>query len=239
MSPEISLQKHGGAEPPRSSSDLKNPSKRARRPAVEECSKLLQIFGILLLSLVGFLSTSALWSSPLPTISKSFAQSCALKIKSLEEFVPKKKSGAKQTTHFLEDEVNSYLALNLKSQYHPCLKNLELAFRKNRMQVVATIDFDRLSSSSRGVLSNIIGLMFSGIHTITAQGELLSTQGKARFQLERASFDGNTIPNYLVNEIITAVGLRQQPPFNPIQYSELPYEIDSLDLRSGYIIVYQ
>jgi hypothetical protein len=239
MSPKISSQKRGGAEPLRSYIDWKNPSKSAGRSAIAAHSKNLQTMGVLLLFLMGFIGTSALWSSSLRANSKSAARSCTSKIQSLEDFVPKKKSGLKQTTQFSEDEVNSYLALNLKAEYHPCLKDLELTFQKNRMQMVATIDFDQLGSTSKSVLPNIIRLLFSGTHTVTAQGKLLSDQGKGRFQLERASFDNSVIPNYLVNEIIAAVGLRQKPPFNPIQYSELPHEIDSLDLQSGYIIVYQ
>jgi hypothetical protein len=239
MLPKISSQKRGGAEPLRSSIDLNNPPKRSKRSAIEDHSKSLRVLVGCLLCLVGFLGTSGLWSLPLGANSKSAARSCESKLKALEDFVPKKQSGKHQTIQILENEANSYLAWNLKSQFHPCLKNLELAFLKNRMQIVATIDFDLLGSTSRHILPNIISVLFSGTHTIEAQGALISNKGKGRFKLERASFDGSAVPNYLVNEIITAVGLRQKPPFDPIQYSEMPYEIDSLNLQSGYIIVYQ
>ena len=180
-----------------------------------------------------------MWSFPVRASSKSAALRCESKLKSLEDFIPKKKSGKHQSVQISEDEANSYIARNLKSQFHPCLKNLEVAFQKNRMQILATIDFDRLASTSKNILPNIISVLFSGAHTIEAQGRLISSQGKGRFQLEHARFDSSAIPNYLVNEIITAVGLRQKPPFDPLKDSEMPYEIDSLDLQSGYIIVYQ
>jgi len=239
MSLSTSSQKRGGAEPLKSSIDLKNPSKRAKRSAIEDQFKSFLVFGGLLLSLMGYLGASALWGLPLRANSKSAARSCETKLRSLEDFVPRKKSGEHQSIQISENEANSYLERNLKSQFHPCLKNLELVFLKNRMQIAAIVDFDRLGTTSKHILPNIISLMFSGTHSIEAQGELISNQGKGRFQLESAHFDNNAIPNYLVNEIMTAVGLRQKPPFDPVQYSELPYEIDRLDLQSGYIIVYQ
>jgi hypothetical protein len=218
---------------------LKNPSKRTKRSSIEDRFKSLLVSGGLLLSLMGCLDASGLWGTPLHANSKSAALSCEKKLKSLEDFVPRKKLGKHQSIQISENEANSYLEWNLKSQFHPCLKTLVLVFLKNRMQIAATIDFDRLGTTSRHILPGIISLMFSGIHSIEAQGELISNQGKGRFLLDSAHFDNNAIPNYLVNEIISAVGLRQKPPFDPVQYSEMPYEIDRLDLQSGYIIVYQ
>jgi hypothetical protein len=81
--------------------------------------------------------------------------------------------------------------------------------------------------------------MISGVHKITAEGTLIAQNGKARFRLHEARFDENTLPNFLVEPIISAVGRRQTPPFDPLEPSEMPYHIDKVDLHHGYIVVYQ
>ena len=54
-----------------------------------------------------------------------------------------------------------------------------------------------------------------------------------------ARFDGTLLPNFMVSEIITAVGRKQRPPFDPLQPSQMIYAIDRVDVHAGYFIVYQ
>jgi hypothetical protein len=172
-------------------------------------------------------------------ISAKAAEQCGLKLKNLEDFAVEHKPMGKQTTRFSEDEVNSYLALNLRSKYHPCLKSLSVTFEKQRLQGIASIDFDSLGSTSTRFLPKIIGILFSGTHELTARGQLLSESGKASFQLEQARFDDSNLPKFLVEEIITAVGRKQNPPFDPLKPSQMPYEIESVEVHQGYILVHQ
>ncbi len=170
-------------------------------------------------------------------VSKAAADRCNIKLKSLDDFSVKRKAGQKQTTRFTEEEVNSYLALDVK--YHPCLKSLLMTFEENRMRAVAAIDFDRLGTTSSKFLPKLMSFMFSGTHTLTSVGQLLSKDGNASFYLEQARFDDSTLPRSLVEEIISAVGKKQNPPFDPLQPSRMPYKIERVDVHPGYIIVYQ
>ncbi len=174
-----------------------------------------------------------------PGISRAAAERCSLKLKSLEDFATDRKGNPNQTTQFSEEEANSYLALNLGRKYHPSLKSLVVAFEKERLQAVAVIDFDQLASKSTKLLPQLIGLLFSGTHTLTVHGQVISGGGKARFQLEQARFDDSTLPKSLVEEIITSVGKKQNPPFDPLQPSKLPYGIEHLELNQGNIMVFQ
>jgi hypothetical protein len=190
--------------------------------------------GLSLLSV--FIVLAAPESSP---ITKAAADRCKSKLNTLESFAAHRKPGQKQTTQFSADEVNSYLALELHPKYHPSLKNLTVAFEEESLQAVAAIDFDRLGVTSTKLLPKLIGFLFSGVHTLTARGRLLSGNGKASFRLEQARFDSTTLPKSLVEEIITAVGRKQNPPFDPLQPSELFYDIEKADVHAGYILVYQ
>ncbi|HSW38519.1 MAG TPA: hypothetical protein VLL97_03405 [Acidobacteriota bacterium] len=182
---------------------------------------------------------SLLWGQSAYRISAEAAERGARKLQSLEKFSTEGKAGTKQTTRFTEEEVNSYLAFNLNTTYHPSLKKLVLTFNENSVTVAASIDFDRLGEISSEMMSRLISLIFSGTRTLTAEGQIISGQGKAHFNLKQARLDDRTIPNYLVNEIIALVGKTRNPPFDPMNPSELPHKIKSIALHSGFVIVHQ
>jgi hypothetical protein len=178
-------------------------------------------------------------SVPAETITKAAAARCNAKLKELEDFAAHRKAGQIKTTQFSQEEVNSYLALELSPKYHPCLKSLTFIFEEDRLQGVASIDFDRLGKTSSKVLPKLLSFMLSGVHRLTAIGKLVSGNGKASFRLEQARFDESTLPKALVEEIITAVGRKQNPPFDPLQPSELFDGIQKVDVHAGYLLVHQ
>ena len=172
-------------------------------------------------------------------ISKEASDSCGLKVKHLEEYTAKPDPKEKQTIQFSQSELNSFLALELRQKYHPSLKSLLVALGEDTLQAVATIDFDVLGMNSKSVAAKLFTKLFAGVHNLTVRGKLLARDGKGSFQLEEARFDDTTLPNFLVEEIISAVGKKQKPPFDPMQPNTLPYNIERVDLHREYILVYQ
>jgi hypothetical protein len=239
MSSLISSPKHGGAEHSGLFDNLRNPSKLARRSVIASYGRAALLLSSLIFPWCSAAVVPAGRDILAFTASKAAAERCSLKLQSLEDFSVKRKSGQNQTTRFSEEEVNSYLALYLGPKYHPCLKSLLMTFEEDRLKCVAAIDFDRLGTASTKFFPKIIGFMFSGTHTITAHGRLLSKNGNANFQLEQANFDSNALPKFLVEEIITAVGRKQNPPFDPMQPAKMPYKIERVDVHPDYILVYQ
>ncbi len=77
-------------------------------------------------------------------------------------------------------------------------------------------------------LARLFARLLSGTHTLTMRGKLRTEAGKGSFMLEEARFDETTLPNFLVEEIISAVGSRQKPPFDPMQPSQMPYRIKTV-----------
>jgi hypothetical protein len=232
MFSSTSSQKRGGAAHSRSSDNF-----RARNSIITVSCRVALLFAGL-----SFYCTPADLSGreqASAAITKAAANRCDSKLNALEKFADHHKAWQKQTTQFSEDEVNSYLALDLSSKYQPSLKALTVTFEEGRLQCVADIDFDRLGAASDKILPKLFSFMFSGVHKLTARGQLLSGNGKASFRLEQARFDNSTLPKALVEEIITAVGRKQTPPFDPLQPSQLFYDIDKVDVHSGYILVYQ
>ena len=178
--------------------------------------------------------------APAPAgISRTAADACNSKVVRLQEFAAAPDPAKKQTTDFSESEINSYLALELSSKYHASLKSLELKFEEAKLRGSASIDFDELQMRSKGVLAKLFTRLFSGTHNLNLRGKLRAESGMGNFELEEAQFDDTTLPNFLVEEIITAVGRKQKPPFDPMKPSHLPFGIESVDVRPGHVLVHQ
>jgi hypothetical protein len=175
-------------------------------------------------------------------VSKAAAESCAVKVQRLEDYaaatIPASSVG-KHATRLTEDELNSYLELDLRPEYHPSLKSLKVRLVEARLQGSASIDFDLVELKNTSLLTSLLRKMLAGVHSLVVLGGLLSGDGKACFRLDEARFDGISLPNLLVAEIITAVCRKQNPPFDPMKPSALPYRIQKVDLHARYIVVYQ
>jgi hypothetical protein len=236
MSSLTSSPKRGGLEHSESSDNPKSRFKLFQQCIAE------RRFGttLLLAGLVLFcLSPLASGETPSFTPNKGAAARCRSKLGELMTFSENRKPGQTRTTKFSQNEINSHLALDLSSQYHPCLKSLVVVFEENRLKATATIDIDRLGTASQKLFPKLLSLVLSGVHTLAADGQLVAKDGKAHFELAQALFDGSALPKPLVERIISSVGRKQNPPFDPLQPSEMPYEINKVDVKSGYIIVVQ
>jgi hypothetical protein len=164
--------------------------------------------------------------------------SCGVKVRRLQDFAATPPSAKRQDTDFTQEELNSYLALELSPKYHPSLKTLTLRFEEARLQATAVVDFDRLGMNAKG-LARLFARLLSGTHTLTMRGKLRTESGKGSFVLDEARFDDTTLPNFLVEEIVSAVGSRQKPPFDPMQPTQMPYRIKTVDVRANHIVVHQ
>jgi hypothetical protein len=194
---------------------------------------ILGILGLLLL----FAARGETQTSP--KITKSAADSCAKKVAGLESFAAESGTGKKNLTKITEEEINSYLALDLSTKYHPSLKSLQFSFSESGLQSVAVIDFGQLASNSKNFSARLLAGMLSGVHILSVRGGIITASGKAHFQLEEARFDEGQLPKFLVEEIITAVGRKQKPPFDPMQPSQMPYRVDHVEFHGGYMVIYQ
>jgi len=236
MSSSTSSPRRGGFEHSRSSDNLKSPLRLFQRSiAARRFGVVLFPASLLFCCAVSFAAAQTAAFTP----SKTAAAECHSKLNKMEAFPGKRKSGETQTTKLSDNEINSYLALDLRTRYHPSLKSLVMVFEENRLRATATIDFDLLGMTSSKLLPKLISLMFSGVHTIAADGQLVTNAGKAHFKMNQALFDGSALPKPLIEGIISAVGRKQNPPFDPLQPSEMPYEITKVDVHPGYIIVFQ
>jgi len=172
-------------------------------------------------------------------ISKAASEQCARKFREIEEFDSKPNSQKEKTTQFSQDEINSFIALELRSNFSGSLKNLQIRFNEDNLQVDAVVDLDSFGAASARLSEKLLAAVMSGVHPLRATGSLHAKDGKAYFEFTEAYFDDHILPKFLVEEIISGVGRRQKPPFDPLQPFQIPYHIKSVDVKPGMIIIYQ
>lgn len=173
------------------------------------------------------------------SISTVAAMQCIQKMKEIEFFATQEKIDRVMSTRFTEEEINAYLSLDSNSGYQSCWKNMRMSFKDDLMEGIASVDFDCLKETSSAAFSAIILQLFSGIHVITARGTIVGGNGKGHIQLDQVRFDDSVLPKFLIQEVIASVCRKQDPPFNPMEPSQLPYNIKKITIHPGYIIVYQ
>ena len=192
-----------------------------------------------------FILFSLFWNIPAlsdvraPSVSEEAAESFGQKLKDIQGPIPQEEPFRERSTRITEEEVNSYLSLDLDSKYQSCLRTLRFTFQQDVLESLASVDFDCVKEVSPKSLPKYISLIFSGIHVITGRGKIISDDGEGRVELEQILFDGKRVPNFLIEEAVEAVCEAQDLSYNPLQPSRLPYSIKRITVHPGYIMVYQ
>jgi hypothetical protein len=182
---------------------------------------------------------SAAGAAPPP--SREDAARLRVKVEAIERNGLAKRPAA-LATRVSEREVNAYLAFDAKS-------DLPAGFTDPRITVLpdlklsgtATIDLDaiRKERQSRSWLDPLTYM--GGKVAVAVSGRLTSSNGLARFALERAVVGGITVPKMLVQELVT---FYSRTPGNPRGLNlddpyTLPARIRQIDIQPGEAIVRQ
>jgi hypothetical protein len=171
-------------------------------------------------------------------VSEAAAQAFLDKVNDIEAYAAGQGEGEK-TTRFTEQEINSYLSLHGDSKYRSCVQYFKISLAEESLEGTASVNFDCLRETSPGPVSGLITGLFSGIHTLTARGNIQNDNGTGNFRLEEARFDSVPLPGFLVEQMITGICMRLDPPFDPMEPSPFPHKIRSIHIEPGQIMVLQ
>ena len=199
----------------------------------------MRLRGSLLLLLFFSAIISALSADTPTLVSETAAQSFLDKMTGMETYAAGQETVEEKTTRFTEEEINSYLSLHGDSKYRSCIKYFRITLEQEFLVGTASVNFDCLQEKSPGSISGLITGLFSGTHTLTARGSIHNEDGKGNFQLEEARFDAVALPGFLVEQMITSICMRLDPPFDPMEPSPFPLKIRSIHINNGQIMVRQ
>ena len=147
-----------------------------------------------------------------------------------------------RSTTFTQAETNSYLKYNAGELLPTGMTQPEITLiGQGRLSGKAIIDLDvvRQKNSSGGWLDPTSYL--TGKLPVTASGRIITGNGKARFEVERAEVSGLPIPrSFLAQMVNFFTRTADNPKGSSIDDTfEMPANIRSIDVDSGRFTVHQ
>ena len=172
-----------------------------------------------------------------PQLGDPFAKKVVLVQEHANQGVKKPRS-----TTFTQAETNSYLKYNAQDLLPTGMTQPEITLiGQGRLSGKAIIDLDvvRQKSSSGGWFDPTSYL--TGKLPVTASGRIITGDGKARFEVERAEVSGFPIPRSFLAQM---VNFFTRTPDNPKGSSiddtfEMPAKIRRIDVESARFTVHQ
>ncbi len=192
-------------------------------------------------SLLAALAVAGSLLSAAEALSPQLADAFAKKIVLVQRMADEQSSKDRATT-FTQDETNSYLKYQAGDLLPTGLTQPELIMLgQGRVAGKAVVDLDvvRQKQSSGGWFDPTSYL--SGKLLVTASGRIVTTDGKGRFELERAEVSGITIPkSFLAQMVNFFTRTADNPGGSSIDDTfELPAKIRRIDVEQRRWITHQ
>lgn len=193
---------------------------------------------LLLICAIAGASTPAANEVLTPKLGDAFMKKVVVVREHANQGAPKPRS-----TPFTQAETNSYLKFHAKDLLPAGMTEpaITLMGHGGRLAGKAVIDLDivRQKSSSGGWLDPASYL--TGKLPVTASGRIITGDGKARFEVERAEVSGFPIPRSFLAQM---VNFFTRTPDNPKGSSiddtfEMPAAIQRIDVEPGKFTVHQ
>lgn len=139
----------------------------------------------------------------------------------------------KRTYTLTEPDLNAYLAAKIKERPRKDVESLRIEMKEAIFTTFLKVDFDQVEIKGDSMTVGLLRALLRGSQTIEFDGRLRTDNGKGTYEVERATLNGMPLPPSLVNSILSAVGRRQDPPFDPMEPFDLPYGIKTVTVTPG------
>ncbi|UCF37365.1 MAG: hypothetical protein JSU96_00380 [Acidobacteriota bacterium] len=134
----------------------------------------------------------------------------------------------------LEEDVNAWTEVVVKSKKRLGVKNVEVDFRPgNWIGATAQINMDEVELT--GFSISVFKSMLSGIQTLEAVGKLEIQGTKGTYTVEEASFNGVSVPAWVVNQVISALSSRQPPHVDITEPFDLPFGVTGVRMTANAV----
>ncbi|TDI10090.1 MAG: hypothetical protein E2P08_02385 [Acidobacteria bacterium] len=192
------------------------------------------ILGLLLI--VGWLSLTA---ESKPQAGQARDPGVAKVTRILEELRENDEQGTvpNKTYQVTEEELNAYLSAQLHQQHQKAVESIVLLLKEGTFLTRVEVNVDELQFPVDDVMTGYLRLLLKGIQTLEIEGTLEAEKGLATYRVQEARLSGIPIPAQLVNYLMSSLGKKNNPPFDPTQPFEMPYGIQSFTFQPGNVIM--
>lgn len=137
-----------------------------------------------------------------------------------------------------EAELNAYLAERLREESRKDVQALRARFREGSFASSLTLDMDEVEVKGDSLTLELFRTLLSGHATLEVEGRLVVENGKGTLILESTRINDITVPVSLVSFILSEVGKKQNPPFDPTDSFPMPYGIKAVKIEPGKATLY-
>ncbi len=142
-----------------------------------------------------------------------------------------------RTYELTEEELNAYLSAQLYQQDQKAVESIALLLKEGTFLTRIEVDVDELQFQGDDVTTGYLRLVLKGIQTLEIEGKLEAENGLATYRVQEARLSGIPVPARLVNNLLSSLGKKNDPPFDPTQPFEMPYGIQSFTFQPGKVLM--
>ena len=142
-----------------------------------------------------------------------------------------------RTYQVSEEELNAYLSAQLLQQHQKAVESIAMLLKEGTFLTRVEVNVDELQFPEDDVTTGYLRLLLKGIQTLEIEGKLEAENGLATYRVQEARLSGITLPALLVNNLLSSLGKKNDPPFDPTQPFEMPYGIQSFTFQPGKVIM--
>lgn len=142
-----------------------------------------------------------------------------------------------RTYQLTEAELNAYLLAQLHKRDRKEVENIAVRLKDGGFITFVEVNMDELHLETDFLTASFFTALLSGRHTLELEGTLQTENGVGTYRVEQARLDGLPVPAPLVSSILSSLGQKQDPPFDPTRPFPLPYGIQSVTIESGKLTI--
>ncbi len=142
-----------------------------------------------------------------------------------------------RTYELTEKELNAYLSDQLLQQDQMAVESIDLLIKEGTFLTRVEVNTDELQIKGDDVTIGYLRLLLRGTQTLEVEGKLQAEDGLASYLVQEARLSGISLPAPWVNSLLSSLGKRNNPPFDPTEPFEMPYGIQSVTFHPGKVLM--
>ncbi len=136
-----------------------------------------------------------------------------------------------------EKELNAYLSAQLYQQDQKVVENIDLLIKEGTFLTRVEVNTDELQVKGDDATIGYLRLLLRGTQTLEVEGRLQAEDGLASYLVQEARLSGISLPAPWVNSLLSSLGKRNNPPFDPTEPFDMPYGIRSVTFHPGKVMM--
>ena len=142
-----------------------------------------------------------------------------------------------RTYELTEKELNAYLSAQLYQQDQKAVESVDLMIKEGTFLTRVEVNTDELEVKGDDATIGYLRLLLRGTQTLEIEGRLQAENGLASYLVQEARLSGISLPAPWVNSLLSSLGKRNNPPFDPTEPFEMPYGIRSVTFHPGKVMM--